>query len=113
MSRDWADLEAMDIIPGGILGAEGYRTEVATALRKADEVARAEERAHGLAALKLAHAMQKKAISTERECILARLKEPDEAMVAEVMSIIKTDARCAVQAIQTIAFRLSTTQEGG
>lgn len=64
---DWADLKAIEIIPGGIAGAEAYRHEVATALREADERARAEERAHAAKALKLAHTMQEKAIAAVRE----------------------------------------------
>jgi hypothetical protein len=105
---DWAGSKAREIIPGTMPGAEGFRRDVATALRKADERARAEERTHGLAALKLAHAMQEKAVAAERERIMARLNEPDESMVVEVMSIINTDARYAVvEAIQSLTSRLS------
>lgn len=96
--------------------------DILAALREAEERVRAEERAHAMQALKLAQAMQEKAVAAERERIKAMLRKPDPKLRYEV-AMAKHSQACddgyslvggpaAEAAMFAIASHLSQTQEG-
>ena len=79
MTDTWARERAEDLARRGfVLNALEAIGVIEAALVEAIERTRAEERANATKALKLAEAMQDKAVAAERERILARLNNPDE-----------------------------------
>ena len=130
-SYDWAWLKTVETVPETALSgrfSDRLRTRqaIASALREAEDRARADERALAAGALRLAQAMQAKAVASavaaERERIKAMLRKPNPRL-RHAVAMAKHSQACddgyslvggpaAEAAMFALAAHLSDPQEG-